>query len=113
MERASPNFSHTLRVVPRRRFQPNRRLARAFLNSVVPVLKDRFAPSRRNCMATRGLLGGGGFLRIESPPSRPLSFVKRTGRKERFGFLRTNTPCRRSGSGQKRKETNHGQGCLS
>jgi hypothetical protein len=82
MERASPNFSHTLRVVLRRRFQPPLRLARALLNSAAPVLKDRFAPSRRNCTATHALIGGGASLRVESLPSRPLSFLKRTGGKK-------------------------------
>jgi hypothetical protein len=43
------------------------RLARASLNSTAPVLKDRFAPSRRNCMATRAPIGGGALLRIKSP----------------------------------------------
>lgn len=61
-------------------------LARALLNSAAPVLKDRFAPSRRNCMAMRAPIGGGALLRIESLPSRPLSFVKRTGGKEGSGF---------------------------
>jgi hypothetical protein len=62
------------------------RHARALLNSAAPVLKDRFAPSRRNCMATRPPIGGGALLRIESLPSRPLSFVKRTSGKEGSGF---------------------------
>ena len=89
------------------------RLARALLNSAAPVLKDRFAPSRRNCMATRPLIGGGASLRVESRPSRPLSFCEEDERERRFGFLRANAPCRRSGRGQKRKEKDHGQGCLS
>ena len=80
------------------------RLARALLNSAAPVLKDRFAPSRRNCMATRAPIGGGALLRIESLPSRPLSFCEEDGRERRFGFLRTNAPCRRSGRARKKGE---------
>ncbi len=37
------------------------RLARAPLNSAAPFLQDRFASSRRNCMATRAPIGRGAF----------------------------------------------------
>jgi hypothetical protein len=85
MERASLNFSP---ACGRQRGEDSNPapLARASLNSAAPVLKDRFALSRRNCMATRPLSGGGAPLRIESRPSRPLSFVKRTSGKEGSGF---------------------------
>jgi hypothetical protein len=82
-------------------FPTDTRLAHALLNSAAPVLKDRFAPSRRNCMATRALIGGGALLRIKSSSLSPLNWVKRTSGKERFGFSRTRAPCRRSGSGRK------------
>jgi hypothetical protein len=61
-------------------------LACALLNSAAPVLKDRFAPLRRNCMATHALIGGGALLRVESLPSPPLRFVKRRGGKKGSGF---------------------------
>ena len=79
------------------------RLARAPLNSVAPFLEDRFAPSRRNCMAPRAFIGGGSFA-----PHRGLSSlasqcgVRRT-RGKKVRVLRTKAPCRRSGSGQKKE----------
>ena len=78
----SPSMSPSSRTAMARRFhnflspladgsavealQPSPRLARASLNSAAPVLEDRFAPSRRNCMAPRALIGGGALLRIGS-----------------------------------------------
>ena len=47
------------------------RLARAPLNSAAPFLQDRFASSRRNCMATRALIWSRSF-----PPQR-VSFLPR------------------------------------
>ena len=71
-------------------FQPSPRLARALLNSAAPVLEDRCAPSRRNCMASRALIGGGALLRIASLSSlASQSGMKRPRGKERFGFLGT------------------------
>ena len=49
------------------------RPARASLNSAAPFLEDRFAPSRRNCMAPRALIGGGALLRIVVFPPSPLN----------------------------------------
>ena len=43
-----------------------KRIARVSLNFAAPVLKGRFAPSRRNCMASHAPIGGGAALRIKA-----------------------------------------------
>ena len=45
---------------------PQQRFAPASLNSVAPVLRKRFARSRRNCTASPTLIGGSVMRRFKS-----------------------------------------------